>query len=121
MHGRMIYLWIALGGALGAMARFGVGQIVVFPFGTLTVNVLGSFLMGLAYVYFATRLGDRVPLIVMGGFLGAFTTFSAFSLDVMKLVDAERLAFALGYIVLSVSLSVIAVFAGVALAKGAWS
>ncbi len=121
MHGRMIYLWIALGGALGAMARFGVGQIVVFPFGTLTVNVLGSFFMGLAYVYFATRLGDRVPLMVMGGFLGAFTTFSTFSLDVLKLVDAERLAFALGYIVLSVSLSVIAVFAGVALAKGVWS
>jgi CrcB protein len=117
----MIYLWIAFGGALGAMARFGVGQFVVFPFGTLIVNVVGSFVIGVAYVYFTVRLGDRVPLMVMGGFLGAFTTFSAFSLDVLKLVDAERLAFALGYIFISVGLSILAVFAGVALAKGAWS
>jgi CrcB protein len=113
----MIYLWIALGGAFGAMARFGVGQIAAFPFGTLSVNVFGSFLMGVAYVYFATRLGDRLPVMMMAGFLGAFTTFSAFSLDVLKLIEADRLTFAASYVAASIILSLAAVFAGVTLAK----
>lgn len=117
----MIYLWIAVGGALGAMARFGVGQIVMFPFGTLAVNVIGSFVMGVAFVYFADRLGDRGPVMLMTGFLGAFTTFSAFSLDVLKLVELGRIAAAGGYVVASLALSLVAVFGGVAIAKGLWA
>jgi len=117
----MIYLYVAIGGAFGAMTRFGVGQVVSFPYATGFVNVLGSFLMGLAYVYFAGRLGDRTAVLAIGGFLGAFTTFSAFSLDVLKLVDAGRMSAAIAYAGGSVILSITAVFAGVTVAKGLWT
>ena len=117
----MIYLFIAIGGALGAMTRFGVAQMVSFPYATLFVNVVGSFLMGIAFVYFMGRFGDRTAVMIMGGFLGAFTTFSAFSLDVLKLVDTGRMSAAIAYAGGSVILSIIAVFAGVTVAKGLWT
>lgn len=87
-------LLVALGGALGALARFGVGNLAVtilgrsFPYGTLGVNVLGSFAIGALYVW----LGERAPpgavewrAFLMIGVLGAFTTFSTFSLETLQL------------------------------------
>ncbi|MDO7707661.1 MAG: CrcB family protein, partial [Loktanella sp.] len=78
---------VAIGGALGAVARYLVGLAVAFPLGTLAVNVLGSFAIGLVWALFAARgLQAWLPL-VMTGFLGGFTTFSAFSLDTLRLVE----------------------------------
>ena len=114
----MMYLMIALGGALGALARFFVSGWFVFPLGTLAVNLVGSFVMGLAYVVLTSRGLDRMMFFAMAGFLGAFTTFSAFSLDVFKLIEAERMADAIGYVAVSVIGAVVALFIGVFLAKG---
>lgn len=113
----MTYLIIALGGALGAVLRYLIALGVVFPVGTLIVNVIGSFLMGLAFVWFSSRAAGQWPLFLMTGFLGGFTTFSAFSLDVVRLFEAQRYLDAGGYVVASVVLSVLAIFAGVYLMK----
>ena len=108
---------IALGGAFGAMLRYWVGLLVVFPFGTLTVNVLGCFVMGLCFGYAGLR--DNVwALFLMTGLLGGFTTFSAFSLDVIKLVEAGRLGLAGGYVLASLVGALLAVSVGVVLMRG---
>ena len=117
----MTYLFIALGGALGAVLRYIIATAVAFPLGTLTVNVFGSFLMGLAFVWFSTRATGQWPLFVMTGVLGGFTTFSAFSLDVLKLIEAEKYMNAGGYIVASVVFSLLAVFAGVYVMKAVYA
>ena len=117
----MMYLMIALGGALGALARFVVSGWFAFPIGTLAVNIVGSFVMGVVFVYFSARGMDRAALFFMTGCLGAFTTFSMFSLDVFKLIEAERLAQAAGYVAISVIGAVAALFIGVFIAKGVWS
>jgi CrcB protein len=117
----MMYLMIALGGALGALARFLVSGWFISPLGTLAVNVVGSFIMGLAFVFFSSRGLDRVMFFAMTGFLGAFTTFSAFSLDVFKLIETERMTEAVGYVAVSVIGAVVALFMGVFLAKGVLS
>lgn len=92
-------LAIAGGGALGALARFWMSAELYrllgrgFPWGTLAVNVLGSFLMGLLFVLFLERLaaGPEVRSAVLVGFLGAFTTFSTFSLETLNLVESGYL------------------------------
>jgi CrcB protein len=112
----MMILFVAFGGALGAVMRYLTLVSVSFPYGTMMVNVAGSFLMGLAYVFVAARGGW--PVFVMTGVLGGFTTFSAFSLDTLRLVEAGRVAMAGGYVFGSVALSVAAVFAGVLVARG---
>ena len=109
---------VALGGALGAVARYLVGLAVAFPLGTLTVNVLGSLAIGIVWAMFTERgLHGWLPL-VLTGFLGGFTTFSAFSLDTMRLVEGGRLGAAGGYVIASVMLSLIACALGLWLAKG---
>ena len=74
----MSYLFVALGGGLGAMLRFFVNQLVPFPFGTMSVNVIGSFLMGIAFILIGTKVGSKEVMFLMTGLLGGFTTFSAF-------------------------------------------
>ncbi|MGB0496959.1 MAG: fluoride efflux transporter CrcB [Rubricella sp.] len=118
----MILLQVALGGALGAMLRYGavtgIGRLTGagFPWGTLTVNVLGSFLMGIAAVVLMHR-GAAAPF-VMAGVLGGFTTFSAFSLDAMRLIEAGRIGAATAYMGGSVLACVVALALGLALARG---
>ena len=117
---------IALGGAIGASARYGVGIGAVklfghgFPWGTLIVNIAGSFLMGLIIAKLAhmdqSSQGLRAFLTI--GLLGGFTTFSAFSLDVVTLYERGALLAAGGYALASVTLSVIALFAGLLLMRG---
>lgn len=115
----MPLVYVALGGALGAMLRYGVGQAVAFPFGTLAVNVVGSFVMGLAFVWLLDHpRADLHGPLIMTGALGAFTTFSAFSLDVLRLYEAGRLAAAGGYVAVTVLMSIAALFAAVAIARG---
>lgn len=112
-------LQVALGGAVGAVARHGVnigaGRLLGpgFPAGTLAVNVAGSFLMGLLVVVLAGRGNAPAPLL-MTGFLGGFTTFSAFSLDTVTLWQRGQAAVALAYVAASVGLSLAALLAGLA-------
>jgi CrcB protein len=123
MNGSTLLL-VALGGALGALARHGAGIAAVrimgagFPWGTLAVNVAGSFLIGLLSVWLAARGLGRLSPLLLTGFLGGFTTFSAFSLDALRLWEAGEALPAAVYVAASVGLSLVAVAAGVALARG---
>jgi fluoride exporter len=89
-----------------------------FPFATLVVNVVGSFAMGLLFVVLVERGGGRFAPLVLTGILGGFTTFSAFSLDTLALVEKGQGALALFYVAASVGLSLGAVVAGLALGRG---
>jgi len=122
----MPYLWVALGGAIGSVARFWMTLAMVrltgpaFPWGTLLINVLGSFVIGL----FAALTGPhgRLPaaadfrIFVMGGICGGFTTFSSFSLQTLELLREGRPLPALVYAGVSVLLCLAAVAAGYGLA-----
>ena len=109
----MQWLAVALGGALGAMGRFAVNAAIFplfsgrFPLGTLIVNVVGSLLMGVCYVLIIERgvLPAELRNLLMVGFLGAFTTFSTFSLDTLALWQNGHLLLALAYVLASVVLS----------------
>ena len=115
----MTLVAVAFGGALGAVLRYLVGLAVAFPMGTLAVNVVGSLIIGIVWAVFnAKGLQAWLPL-VMTGLLGGFTTFSAFSLDTLRLVEAGRLAAAGGYVMASVLLSLAACAVGLWIAKGA--
>jgi CrcB protein len=111
-------LQVALGGAIGASLRYLVVTTVAFPFGTLIVNVVGSFVMGLALVLMVEKGLDRWVPLIMVGVLGGFTTFSAFSLDALRLFEDGRGMAALGYVVASVSLSILAIVAAVLVLRG---
>ena len=119
----MLYLIVFLGAGIGGALRHGVNVGAArmfgfgFPFGTLIVNVVGSFLMGLCAGYFAFRPGmsQHVRLFLTTGILGGFTTFSAFSLDAALLIERNALGAAAGYMVGSVAASVAALFFGLAI------
>lgn len=113
--------YVAFGGAVGSMARFlmvtFVGKYTSpdFPYGTLAVNVLGGLLLGLwvgAMAYMAPSKAKDLHLLLAVGALGGFTTFSAFSLDVILLIERGGLLQAAFYAISSVLLSVVALFAG---------
>ena len=119
----MAYLIVFLGAGIGGVLRHGVNVGAVrllgygFPFGTLIVNVAGSFLMGLLAGYFAYRTGlpQHTRLFLTTGLLGGFTTFSAFSLDAALLVERHAYSLAAAYMLGSVVLSLVALFAGLSL------
>lgn len=113
-------LLVALGGAAGSVARFlvvlGAGRVLPgWPWGTLAVNVAGSFLIGVLYVALAQRV--HLAPVLVAGFLGGFTTFSAFSLDTLKLWEGGQALQAALYVAASVILSLAAVALGAALAR----
>jgi len=114
---------VALGGAIGASARYltNVGAMRLFgpgfPWGTALVNVIGSFLMGVLVVVLAERFGNRLAPFLMTGVLGGFTTFSAFSLDAVTLWQRGEGAIAGLYVIGSVALSILALVAGLALTR----
>jgi len=105
---------VALGGAIGSALRFGAVAAIGAPLGVLVVNVVGSFAMGMAFVLLSARLS---PLL-MTGVLGGFTTFSAFSLDALKLWETGQGLMAAVYVGSSVLLSLVAVALGAGLARG---
>lgn len=107
---------IALGGAIGSVLRYLVVLAIGAPLGTMAVNILGSFAIGVLFILLAPREGWQVFL--MTGLLGGFTTFSAFSLDTVKLIQAGHPLQAASYVLGSVALSLAAVALGVALARG---
>ena len=121
------FLIVVLGGGLGAGLRYGVGLHAMrlfgtgFPFGTLIVNIIGSFLMGLLVAFFAGKGAnfstEPMRLFFMTGLLGGFTTFSAFSLDAFILYERGDLGLAAIYIAASVIISIVALFCGIALMR----
>ena len=104
------YLIVALGGGIGSTLRYWVSQKFVFPLGTITANVVGSFIIGIAFAVIIHRFGEKFSLFFITGFLGGFTTFSAFSLDVLKLYQDGKSLYAGVYVVTTVFASVFAVF-----------
>lgn len=120
------FLIVAAGGALGAVARYGVGRILPaagWPWGTLTVNVVGGLLMGLLTGWLAFRggaHGESLRLFAAVGLLGGFTTFSAFSLETALMIERRQFALAGGYVAASVALSVLALFIGLMVARRAF-
>lgn len=121
----MTYVAIALGGAIGAFSRFGLMNLVAsmlgnrLPWGTLLVNVCGSLLIGVLYVLVSERmlLSGEARALLMVGFLGAFTTFSTFSLDTVLLIQQGWLLQAIAYMLASVMICVLATWLGMALAR----
>jgi len=118
-------LAVALGGACGALLRYGVSNGVhgllgrAFPYGTLTVNVVGSLLMGLLYVHLLERsaLGPEWRLGLLVGVLGAFTTFSSFALETLALVEQGEPLRALVNILASVATCLVACWLGLQLGR----
>jgi CrcB protein len=114
-------LAIAGGGAIGALLRFWISNGVHallgrdFPYGTLTVNVLGSLIMGLCYVLLVERMsaGPEWRAFIIIGVLGAFTTFSTFSMETFNLIEAGQLFKAVANVMLSVVVCVLAAWLGV--------
>lgn len=121
----MNWIAVATGGALGAMARYAVSAWVFevsshkFPYATLAVNVLGSFVMGILFVVIVERAALPVEMrsLWMIGFLGAFTTFSTFSLDALGLWQNGHLFLALLYVLATVILCLLAISSSIWLAR----
>jgi CrcB protein len=113
-------LWLALGGALGTLSRAGVAAIMMrwlgrdLPWGTLAVNLLGSFAFGLIFALGKGRLGLPTGLetVVLVGFLGGFTTYSSFAFQSVDLLEQGRLTVALAYVGGTVLVGLLAVWAG---------
>lgn len=116
---------IAAGGGLGACLRYLTGMAALrwfgpnFPWGTLAVNIIGSFLMGIIAELIIRRFGADADLrlFLMTGLLGGYTTFSAFSLDAVLLMERGALTVAMGYILLNVIGAILALVLGLALAR----
>ena len=111
MNAWLIAVAVGVGGGAGAMCRYGLVMLASrliggFPFGTLAVNVLGAFGIGVGFLYCQRRPESAVAVraFAMTGFLGGFTTFSAFSLDSLALWQNGHFAMACAYILLSVML-----------------
>jgi CrcB protein len=107
---------VALGGAAGSVVRHLIATAVGFPWGTLAVNVIGSFAIGILWVVLAGRFPGHGLLVT--GFLGGFTTFSAFSLDTLRLIELGQTGQAMVYVTASVGLSLAACTVGLFLARG---
>lgn len=120
-----VWFAVATGGALGAVARHGVSRLALqwlgpnFPWGTLTANVIGSFAMGVLIVWLSAKepASPALRAFLTVGLLGAFTTFSTFSLDVVTLYRDRTLMIAGAYLLASVLLSVSGLLAGLALGR----
>ncbi|MEX1024761.1 MAG: fluoride efflux transporter CrcB [Planctomycetota bacterium] len=118
----MIWLAVAAGGALGAVARFGVAACVgpcppaTFPWSTLFVNVVGCFAIGLLLAFAeGARFGDQARAFLVTGLIGSFTTFSTFGFESIALFERGRVGLALVYVVGSIIVGFGALLAGRAL------
>lgn len=115
---------VGIGGALGAIARYGMGLLLgklfaPFPIATFAINISGSFLIGFLMAAFGGRLevSDNFKILAVVGFLGAYTTFSTFEFETFELVRERNLMTAFLYVALSFALGLIGVFIGVWLGR----
>ena len=123
---------VAFGGAIGSIARYLINisplqtapypfqdSLGKFPLPTFVVNIIGSFFIGFFLVLFGDKMNvsENIRLAVMVGFLGAFTTFSTFELEIWELLNKNRYAIALGYLVLSVLVGFAGLLCGIWLAR----
>ncbi|HEY1746584.1 MAG TPA: fluoride efflux transporter CrcB [Xanthobacteraceae bacterium] len=121
----MGFLIVFIGGGIGAALRHGINLTAFrlagpgFPYGTLFINIVGSFVMGLTVEYFALKAGlpQHLRLFLTTGIYGGFTTFSAFSLETVLLYQRGDLAGAIIYVAASVVVSIAALFAGLAIVR----
>lgn len=120
----MFYIWVAVGGILGAVSRSFICRVLAdkslnFPYSTLSVNIIGCFLMGIFIEFFALKaqmpLGIKV--LLTSGFLGAFTTFSTFGLDIVMMMNKGAFLNALLYAFLSVILGIFSLYGGLCLVR----
>jgi len=118
-------LFLLAGGALGSLSRYWVSGYVqklfnsFFPWGTLTVNALGSLIIGLAWGLFEVRnIGPHTRMFLFIGFLGGFTTFSSYALESMNLIREGNLKLAIWNIFSNNTLALMMVFAGYFISKG---
>ncbi|MFW0776410.1 MAG: fluoride efflux transporter CrcB [Rickettsiales bacterium] len=119
-------MYVGIGGAVGSMSRFALMSLIgrynnsTFPLGTLTVNLAGSFLLGVLIAVIALMLpnkGKDLHLLVAVGFLGGFTTFSAFSMDAYLLIEKGLHVQAMLYVFTSIVVSVLALLGGMWMVK----
>lgn len=117
---------VALGGALGCVGRFLLSNGIYillgrnFPYGTLTVNCVGSFLMGILFVLFLERfagIAEQMRALLLIGFLGGFTTFSTFSIETINLIENGEILTAAINVIVSVSFCLILTWFGVLLGR----
>jgi len=121
----LFYLAIVLAGGIGALLRYLIGRQTVnlgwtaLPFGTLIANLIGCFLMGyLSWVLLhRLQVSREVQVIVLTGFLGGFTTFSAFSLETISMLESGSALRAIAYVLMKVILCIVMCFVGLWLAK----
>jgi CrcB protein len=119
------FIWLAAAGAAGTLARYGLSEWVrgqfgaAFPWGTFAVNIIGSFAFGLVWALAEERgiLSSETRLIVLTGFMGAFTTFSTFMFDTGNLLAASQWLLAISNVVAQVIIGLIALFLGLGLAR----
>ena len=121
------YLLVAVGGALGSMARYGTGVLVgsmwrsSFPLGTMLINIVGSLAMGVLVGYLARTTPawqNDARLFVAVGILGGFTTFSSFSLDTISMIERGETGPAILYVLVSVVAGIAALFGALVLMRG---
>jgi CrcB protein len=117
-------LFVGTGGFLGSIARYLAGKSIdtklnaVFPYGTLAVNIIGSFLLGIIYAWATRKTGtDNMRLFLGTGFCGGFTTFSAFALENINFLNQKMAVTSILYILISLIFGFAAVFIGIVLGK----
>ena len=122
----MNYLLVFIGGGIGSVARYTVTTIaknfttINFPFGTLTVNIFGSFLMGIITSLIASKFfadSEPIRLFLAVGFLGGFTTFSSFSMETLTLLEKHEILYAFANIAANMTFGLLAAYCGVMLVK----
>lgn len=119
------YVAVAVGGAFGCCARYGVTHLVqawfgrAFPLATLSINVTGCLVMGFLFFYAAehNNVGPGLRVALLTGVLGGYTTFSTFAMETVLLAEEGKLLSAVGYVLLSVLLGIAAALAGAAVAR----
>ena len=118
-------LWIMAAGALGSLARYGVVTYVQrqsgsnFPWGVLTVNMIGSFVFGLIWSISEQRdwIGENMRVVMLAGFIGAFTTFSTFAFDSMQMVRTANWHFLVWHLIIPNIFGIALAFAGFRLGR----
>jgi len=120
----MMWFMVALGGAFGALARFGLSSLLApqpgkFPYATFTANVMGCLVMGFLYLYIVekTSVSPYLRPLLMVGFLGAFTTFSSFSIEALTLWQSHQASTAVLYVMCTVISCLLATLVGLTLCE----